>query len=316
MDTIAQKQSFVGIDISKKRLDVFIYPEARYLKFTNDAQGHKMLIEALKGYNIKVIVFEASGGYEIGILLALQKNKHNVWRIEPRRVKAFKKSEGIYAKTDASDAKMLALFGAEKKQKYVQEPITEEALQLQSWVRRRDDLKKQLIAEKARLQQEFDIECKKFIKSSIEFIEKQMALVESKIKLLVDNNDQLQTKSRIAQSMKGVGPVLAAKILVSLSELGKASNKEIAALAGVAPYANESGSYKGRSFIRGGRAELRRDLYMAALSAAHHNPILKKFYEKLRKAGKKAKVAIIAVARKMLVILNAMFRKNEAWRIA
>lgn len=316
MDTIAQKQNFVGIDISKNRLDVFIYPAARYLKFANDEQGHTKLIEALNGYNIKVIVLEASGGYELGIFLKLQKNKSNVWRVEPRRIKAFKKSEGVYAKTDASDAKMLALFGAEKKQKYVQEPITEEALQLQSWVRRRDDLKKQLIADKVRLQQEFDIECKKFINSSIEFIEKQIEQLESKIKHLIENNDELRNKSRIAQSMKGVGPVLATKILVSLSELGKASDKEIAALAGVAPYANESGSYKGRSFIRGGRAELRKDLYMAALSAAHHNPILKKFYTKLINLGKKAKVAIIAVARKMLVILNAMFRKNETWRIA
>jgi transposase len=311
---ITEKNSFVGIDVSKKTLDVHIHPVGKHFKVANDETGFQKLIEILLSYRPEVVAFEASGGYEICLLLALQNSKINYWRIEPRRVYSFKKSEGIYAKTDASDAKVLALFAAEKKQKYKPEFLTTKELQLQSLVRRKDDLRKQLVAEKTRFQQEYDTLCKQFILETIKFLEEQIKEIENKIMQLIQENEEWLKKSKIAQSMKGVGPVLATKLIVSLKELGDATDKEIAALAGVAPYSNQSGNFQGRAFIKGGRSDLRQDLYMAALSAAYHNPALMKFYKKLLKAGKKAKVALIAVARKMLIILNAMFKKQEMWK--
>lgn len=316
MDTIAEKNNFVGIDVSKNRLDVYIHPADKHYKIDNNESGFQKLIEILQPYSLKIVGFEASGGYEIYLLRALQDNKINYWRIEPRRVKAFRKSEGIHAKTDASDAKVLALFVAEKKQKYKPEFLTDKELQLQSLVRRKEDLKKQSAAEKTRVQQEYDACCKQLILATIEFLEAQIAKIDTEVKRLIQENEEWSKKSKIAQSMKGVGPVLATKLIVSLKELGNASDKEIAALAGVAPYSNQSGNFKGRAFIQGGRADLRKDLYMAALSAARYNPKLMEFYEKLLKAGKRAKVALIAVARKMLIILNAMFRKQEMWNQA
>lgn len=311
--TIPQN-NFVGIDVSKDTLDVFVVPVNKHRKFTSDAKGHQKLITFLKSYDPKIVVFEASGGYEIELLLELQKNNFNIWRVEPRRITGFKKSEGIYAKTDISDAKVLAQYGAEKKQKYQPRLITKEELKLQALSRRKDDLREFLKGEKTRLQQVYDLECKQLIEKSIEFLELQIKAIEVQMKELIENNNEWHEQARIAQSMKGVGFGLTIKLLVDLKELGSATNQEIAALAGVAPYANESGKFKGHSFIRGGRAGLRKDLYMAALSAAFHNPVLARFYQKLLQKGKKAKVALIAVARKMLVILNAMFRKQEVWK--
>jgi transposase len=316
MNNITQSRNFVGIDISKKYLDVYIHPTGKLFKVANDEIGHRNLITIFANYNPEIVVFEASGGYEVQLLLALQQQCINVWRLEPRRVKAFKKSDGIYAKTDASDAKVLAMFAAEKKQKYKQRSITEKELQFQALVRRRDDIKKHLVAEKTRLHQAYDDICKKQINHFIQFCDEQSAEIDKQIKLLIKENQDWSNKSRIAQSMPGVGPVLFAKLITELPELGNATDKEIAALAGVAPYANQSGNFKGRSFIQGGRFELRKDLYMAALSAAFHNSVFKKFYEKLCNSGKKPKVAILAVARKMLVILNAMFRKQQLWKEA
>lgn len=316
MVNVTQKNNYVGIDVSKKTLDVYIMSINKYFKFSNDQCGFNLLVQMLQKQSPEIVVFEASGGYEIKLLLELQKNNIKVWRVEPRRVSAFKKSEGIYAKTDTSDAKVLALFGAEKKQKYKQQIIAQEDLALQSLARRRDDIKKHLTAEKTRLAQESDDFCKNLIMQAISFLEKQIAQIEDKLHKLIKENEEWNQKIQIMQSMKSVGPVTAITILTSLKELGRVSTKEIAALAGLAPYVKQSGSYNGRAFIQGGRADVRKILYMAALNASQYNPVLKTFYEKLIKAGKKAKVALIAVARKMLVILNAMMKKKEIWKVA
>lgn len=314
MNNISQKPNFVGIDVSKKTLDVYIHPIKIHFKVSNNDEGFKKLTQKLTAYAPEQIVFEASGGYETRLLLALQSSGFNVWRVEPRRIKGFKQSEGIRVKTDLSDAKILALYAAEKKSKYPPRVIVKEELELQSLTRIRDDIKHQRAATKTRLQQEHSDFCISILEKELELFNQLINEIDKKITELIKNNQDWNEKAKIAQSMPGVGPVLLSKIIASLPELGNVSKKEIAALGGVAPYLNQSGNYKGRAFIQGGRADLRKDLYMAALSAAFHNDYLSSFYQKLRKAGKQGKVAIIAVARRMLVILNAMFRKQEMWK--
>lgn len=305
---------YVGVDVSKKNLDVHLHPVNKKLQVTNDEKGLEKLTVFLKNFDIDQIVCEASGGYELLMMRMLEKKEFKVWRVEPRRIKAFIRSEGVYAKTDACDAKMIALFGAEKTPKHVLIPLSDEALQLKAVVNRRHDLTLMISAEKTRLKQAYDPFCKNLMEQCILFLEKQMEVVDAEILKCINKNNEWKQKAKIAQSMPGIGPVSAALLIAELPELGLVKSKPIAALAGVAPYTRQSGSYRGNAYIGGGRSYLRNILYMAALSAARANPILRKFNERLRNAGKKPKVTIVAVVRKIIVILNAMFRKNAMWK--
>jgi transposase len=306
---------YVGVDVSKKILDVHLHPVNKKLQVTNDASGIEKLTVFLRNFDVDQVVCEASGGYELLMMRMLEKRGFKVWRVEPRRIKAFIRSEGVYAKTDACDAKMIALFGAEKTPKHVLIPLSDESLQLKAVVNRRHDLSLMVAAEKTRLKQAYDPFCKKLMEQSILFFEQQMNSVEAEILKCINKSQEWKQKAKLAQSVPGIGPVSAALLIAELPELGLVKSKPIAALAGVAPYTRQSGSYRGNAYIGGGRSHLRNTLYMAALSAARANPVLKKFNDRLRNAGKKPKVTIVAVVRKLIVILNAMFRKKEAWKI-
>lgn len=305
---------YVGVDVSKKNLDVHVHPINKNLRVSNNETGINKLLSLLAKYQTQQVVFEASGGYELLLLRTLQSANVPAWRVEPRRIKGFIRSEGKYAKTDASDAKMIALFAAEKKCKVTPITLTQEMIDLKALVARRHDLCVMIAGEKTRLQQTYTAPCKKKIEETIEFLSNQQNDIEKEIQLAVKVNDDWKQKMKIAQSMKGIGPVSAAILIAELPELGLVKSKPIAALVGVAPFDHQSGNFKGSSFIRGGRSQIRRVLYMAGLCAAHSNPIFKKFYQNLIKKGKKPKVAIIAVVRKMLVVLNAMFKNNILWK--
>lgn len=309
-------QVYVGVDVSKKNLDAHIHPINNNLRVKNDETGINKLLGLLAKYQIQQVVFEASGGYELLLLRTLQSANVPAWRVEPRRIKGFIRSEGKYAKTDACDAKMIALFAAEKKCNVTPIELTQEMLDLKALVTRRHDLCVMIAGEKTRLQQAYNAHCKQKIQQSIEFLSNQQNDIEKEIQLRVKLNENWNQKMKVAQSMKGIGPVSAAILIAELPELGLVKNKPIAALVGVAPYDRQSGNFKGNSHVRGGRSQVRRVLYMAGLCAAHSNPIFKNFYKKLRDKGKKPKVAIIAVVRKMLVVLNAMFKNNTLWKSA
>ena len=304
---------YVGVDVSKKNLDIHLHPINKAFRVKNDEIGIAKFIKSLDKYPIGQVVFEASGGCERLLLRMLQKNNIYAWRVEPRRIKGFIRSEGVYAKTDATDAKMIALFAAEKTCKANPIALTDEIFDLKAFVARRHDLSMIISGEKTRLQQTYNSACNKLIEQTIEFLTRQQKEVDIQIQSLIKANSEWKQKSKIAQSMKGIGPVSAAILIAEMPELGSVKSKPIAALAGVAPFVKQSGNYNGNAQISGGRSHVRRVLYMAALSAAHSNSLFKEFYLKLRNKGKKAKVAIVAVVRKMLVILNAMFKNNTLW---
>lgn len=307
---------YVGVDVSKKNLDIHIHPINKAMRIKNDEAGIAKLISSLGKYKVEQVVFEASGGCERLLMRILQKNNIFAWRVEPRRIKGFIRSEGVYAKTDASDAKMIALFAAEKTCKVTPVALTDEIFDLKAFVTRRHDLSIMISGEKTRLQQTYNSECNKLIEETIEFLAKQQQAIDIKIQSLIKANNEWKQKSKIAQSMKGIGPISAAILIAELPELGLVQGKSIAALVGVAPFVRQSGNYNGNAQIGGGRSHVRRVVYMAGLTAAHSNPIFKEFYVKLRNKGKKAKVAIISVVRKMLVVLNAMFKNNTLWKSA
>ena len=303
----------VGVDISKNHLDYYIHPTENLLRIPNTPCGLRRFLRELSGINVKQIVCEASGGYERLMVKTLRKNGYKVWVVDPKRIKAFKDSKGRRAKTDAIDAKMIALFAAQELCEYELYRPSEEEEKINTLTKRRSTLISMIVNEKKRLQQTSDCDCKQSIKIVIQCLEKQLEKIGNKCGFIIKGQDKLQKKADIMQSMRGVGTITAHSLISLVPELGKVGDKEIAAIVGVAPETRQSGKYIGHAFIRGGRSVARKVLYMAALTASRSNPVLREFYNRLISKGKKPKVALVAVMRKMIVILNAMLMKEELW---
>jgi transposase len=223
---------------------------------------------------------------------------------------------GVKVKTDKSDAQMIALFAERVRCKYEQCKLSEEAEKLRALVRRRRDLTNIISIEKKRLRHPKQIYCREEIEELIAFTGKQVSMLDEKIMEMIDNDPDWKKKAEIVKSLPGIGKQTAAVLIADMPELGKLNNREAAALVGVAPYVNESGTYKGAAHISGGRFGLRNSIYMAALTASRYNPELAKFYKRLRKAGKKPKVAIVAVMRKMVTMVNSMIKDNRKWQVS
>ncbi len=304
---------FVGVDVSKKHLDVCIHPAKKTFRIDNSRHGIKSLLATLSKHDVQQVVCESSGGYEYIMKQTLLQRGYNVWVVDPKRIKAFIQSEGVKAKTDSIDARMIASFAAQKKCGYNQTQPSEKAEKLKSFVERKAALTKLLIMEKNRLGNPQQIYCKVEIKKHIRFLEKAIQKIDSNISEGIEADDGLRTRVEILTSVPGVGQSTAATLVSHVSELGLVSEKQAAALIGVAPYNKQSGQYVGVASISGGRPAPRRALYMAALVASRHNPKFKAIYEGLIKSGKKAKVALVAIMRRLLVVLNALVRKGEKW---
>jgi transposase len=305
----------VGIDVSKLHLDVHIFPVSKSFRVENSKVGISQLVKNLNPFDSKIdqIVCESSGGYELNVLNVLYSAGYKIWRVNPRRVKSFIESEGILVKTDSSDARMLAMFAMEKKSSYEPHISTKDDFKLRGAIKRRSDLIGMIKAEKTRLQSPFYETEIAGIKKLIKLLESRVKKYDEKINKLILENETWKRKAQIIESIPGVGRVTAMALLSHMPELGSIGHKQAAALLGAAPYTNESGSFKGASKIKGGRPEPRRVVYMAALSAARSNPILKAFYKKLCDRGKRPKVALVAVMRKLIIMINAMIAKNEIW---
>lgn len=309
-----EEKCYVGIDVSKDYLDVYILPIKKYMRFTNDAKDIKKLVQKLKKFPVIATVMEATGGYEKRLANTL--DHYNLFPsiINPRHLRNFAKSVGKLAKTDRIDASIIAMF-AERIKPRANRVLSQNEQELARKISRRRQLIDMVTAEKNRLGLA-DKEEKKSIARVIKFLEKEIKLLDEDIHKRTESDTQMRDKKEILESIKGIGSVIATSLLADLPELGSLSSRQISALVGVAPYNCDSGSMKGRRSIRGGRAYVRRALYMAALVAVRHNKKLKSFYERLCELGKPKKVALVACMRKLLTIINTMVSRKETWNEA
>jgi transposase len=301
----------VGVDVSKARLDAAVSDLEATWSLPNSDEGIRELIERLRPLQPSLVVMEATGGFEVAIAAALAEAQIPVVVANPRQVRDFAKATGRLAKTDVIDARTLALF-AKRVQPAVRPLPDEAARTLNALVSRRRQIVEMITAEKNRLG--FALKpLHKGIEKHIRWLERQLADVESDIDQMIRSSPIWQTRSDLLQQVPGVGPNLARTLLAELPELGLLSNKQIAALVGVAPLARDSGTFHGRRQVWGGRSSVRTALFLSVWSAARHNPVIRTFYERLRRNGKPAKVAQTASMRKLLTILNAMVRDNAHW---
>jgi len=303
---------YVGIDVAKDSLVVASEPAGLKLALPNDPMGWAQLLESLRGQPVALIVLEATGGYERGMVAALLQEGWKVVVANPRQVRDFARGVGQLAKTDAIDAQVLAHFA-----RVVQpQPRPRPAGQLDvlaELVLRRRQLTDLLTQESNRLPQASHRVVRQSVQKSLQALEKQIHKLDKLIRDHIESDDGLRHKDEIVQSVQGVGPATSAMLLARLPELGRLNRQEIAALVGVAPWDIKSGKWAGHSRIGGGRREVRNMLYMAALSAIRFNPVIRVFYQRLESQGKVFKVAITACMRKLLVILNTMVRNDSQW---
>jgi len=300
---------YVGIDVSKARLDIFVSGVKQSWSSGNDEDNIQRLIEKLKPLSPALIVIESTGGLERGALVALYAAGLPVALVNPGRVREFAKSTGLLAKTDQLDAQLLARFGEVIKPSKTQLP-SEEEMALSDLMSRRRQVIDMLTAEKNRLGT-VRITARTRIEKHITWLADELKEIDGEIDTFIQQSSSFKAKEEILRSAPGVGPVTTAIMLSDLPELGSLDRKEVASLVGVAPFNNDSGGRRGRRRIKGGRETVRHVLYMASISAIRCNPTIKPFYEHLVKCGKEKKVAIVACMRKLLTILNAMVRDRK-----
>lgn len=308
-NTPTDQTLWVGVDVGKEALAVYRAKDRSSLTIPNERPAIKRFLRQNPG---AVLVLEATGGYEAELIEAGLAKGHTVYRVNARRVRAFMESKGIYAKTDEIDAKALAAYAeANAKDLRPFEPPSPEAKKLRQLTRRRDELVALRTQEKNRLQAPDNHDLRQSIRAVLTCADKQIDLIEKQMQGLLESSPLLKEKVAVLKAVKGVGLVTAVNLLASMPELGQLNGKQIASLAGLAPHPHNSGKKKGhRRTKRGGRAEVRRIIYMAALVASRRNPQLAKAYNTLIQNGKKPLVALIAIARRLLVILNAKIRDS------
>lgn len=306
-------ECFIGIDISKQQLDVYCSHPEQTFAFANDAQGIKELIKQAEPFHPALLILEATGGLERALVAALTVASLPVAVVNPRQVRDFARAMGILAKTDRIDARVLSLFGQAVRPEV--RPLAEpERQQLTERLARRQQLVAMLTAERARLMQCADKWVMQDISKTIAWLEKRLKHADDELRGQVERSDAWKAEADLLDSVKGVGDITKMTLIASLPELGKLNRKEIAALVGVAPFNHDSGKLRGRRCVWGGRATVRKVLYMATLSAVRHNATIKAFYQRLKEAGKPSKVALVACMRKLLTMLNAMVRDQKPWR--
>ena len=297
---------YAGLDIAKATLDLHL--QGQHTRCAHDAPGCAALVARLQALAQPVhVVCEATGGWERPIVAALHAAGIAVSVVNPRQVRDFARGRGQRAKTDAIDAALLAAFGAANAPAPTSAPSAAQA-ELAAWVTRREQLQAMLAAEEARQVPGLPKAVAKDLAASVARLARHLEKVRAQLAALLARDAVLATKAARLCSIKGVGPGTAATLLGHLPELGTLDRRQAAALAGLAPFADDSGPRKGPRHIAGGRASVRTALYMASLSASRANPVLKPFYQRLRAAGKPCKLALIAVARKLLGVLNTLLQ--------
>jgi transposase len=302
----------VGVDISKESLDIHLHPEGASARFGNDRKGFTALIKWLGQRSIACIVFEPTGPYHRSFETHFLEAGFTLAKVNPRQARRFAEAVGTNAKTDAVDAAMLARFGAMLEPRALA-PASAILNDMKDLLAARRALVKDRTAAQNRAQQQSLALLKTQATDRLKQIERQIAAIDAALRARLGDDPALKARFDILVSIPGLGEVTAFALLIDMPELGALENKCAASLAGLAPMARDSGQWKGKRFIRGGRAELRHALYMPALVAMRFNADLKAVYDRLTEAGKPAKVAIVAVMRKMLILANALLRKGARW---
>jgi transposase len=305
----------IGIDIAKQTFDVAFGVAGTIESFPNDDAGHDALTAKLAGVAVDLIVMEATGGLECDLACALQACGFAVAVINPRQARDFAKAMGYLAKTDRIDARALAelaqvLARHPQRDRFISVLPTPEQQVLQALVARRRQLVAMHVAEHQRLSVSHQA-ARKSIEALIQAIRTQLDEVEAELARHIETHHA--NLARQLASVRGVGPATVATLIADVPELGKLSRREISALIGVAPFNRDSGQMRGKRTIFGGRGQVRRSLYMAALAAIRFNPVIRTFYDRLVLAGKPKKIALVACMRKLLTILNAMVRSGKSW---
>jgi len=301
----------IGIDISKNHLDVGNNQDRHVQRFDYNDSCIRQICKMLRSARPKRIIVEATGGLEQPLLHALADAKLPVILINPLQMRRFAQAMGTIAKTDRLDAQLLALYGERirPKRRQIADPAQR---QLALWIARRRQITESIVGEKNRVHMATAM-IRRSIETHIRFLEKQLQAVDARIDKALQEDPAQRQNSKIMQTVPAVGPGIARTLLIDLPELGTLTHKQIAALVGVAPFSKDSGKMRGKRRVRGGRASVRTALYLGAMVGARFNPVLRQFYERLREAGKTPKVAFVAVAHKLLSILNAMVRDQEVW---
>lgn len=302
---------YTGIDVSKGRLDVAVRPTREQWGVANDPEGIDDLVARLEGLRPSLIVLEASGGYERPVVAALASAGQPVAVVNPRQARDFAKATGKLAKTDALDARALAHFAEAVKPEPRPVP-DEQAREFAAIMARRRQVVGMLVAEGNRLETAVS-PIRERIEAHIEFLKAELDELDSDLDKAIRESSVWREKDELLRTVPGVGPKVSATLLADLPELGGLDNKKLAALVGVAPLNRDSGVFRGKRRVWGGRAAVRQMLYMAAVTAARCNPVFKEFYGRLIAAGKPKKLALTACMRKLLMILNAMLRHGTRW---
>jgi len=302
---------FIGIDVSKARLDIFVRPLASRESVGNEAGGIKTLLERARELKPALIVLEATGGMERAVTRALASAELPVVVVNPRQVRDFAKATGQLAKTDTIDAEVLARF-AEAVRPALRALPDEMSLELRALIARRRQITEMIVAESNRLSAASKSVSKR-IDAHIRWLEAELERADKDLDQSINQSPIWRENEDLLRSVPGIGPVISRTLLAELPELGKLNRKQIAALVGIAPLNRDSGSLRGRRTIWGGRASVRAVLYMAALVASRRNEVVRTFYRHLRNAGKAPKVALVACMRKLLTIINAMIKHKTRW---
>ena len=309
---ITSTAAFVGIDIAKADFVVASRPDGTSWAATNDPAGIAATVDRVRALAPALVVLEATGGYETALVVALAAAGLPVVVANPRQVRDFAKATGQLAKTDRVDAQLLALFA--ERVHPTPRPLPDGALQyLEALMTRRRQLLEMVTAEHNRLEHA-TAPVRRDITQHLRWLERRIAAVDRDVDDTIQKSPAWRAKEDLLRTAPGVGPVLSRTLLANLPELGQLNRKQIAALVGVAPFARDSGTHRGKRVVWGGRAPVRAVLYMGALVATRRNAVIRVFYVRLVAAGKPKKVALIACMRKLLTILNAMMRTNTTWQ--
>jgi transposase len=300
------------VDVAKSTLDVASSDSGETRQFANNDEGINQAVRYISGVKPAGIILEATGNLEMPLAAALQAGGLPVVVINPRQVRDFARATGALAKTDAIDARILALFGARVKPEIRPLP-DKKAREMRNLLTRRRQLIEMLTAEHNRLSQG-DENIRPIIEPHIKWLEEALSEINDDLDRRIRLNPSWAEKDNLLKSVPGVGKVVSSSLLIELPELGKLNRRKIASLVGVAPLNRDSGTMRGRRTVWGGRAKLRAVLYMAALVASRRNPIIAAFYQRLLDAGKVKKVALVACMRKLLTILNAILRTMAVWQ--
>lgn len=311
-NTNEQLDFYIGVDVSKSTLDLFIHPLDQHFSIPNKHSEINKIVRVLAQCQPKQVVVEATGRYEHEFVYACDRENLPIVVVNPLQVRRFAQALGVFAKTDKIDAQLIARYAETIKPRI--KPIPDQKSRLiKDLLVRRSELIEMQTMEKNRLKI-LPAAIKPSILVVLETLADQIKIITSQLDQLILESKEWREKLALLTSVPGVGNVMAYTLISDLPELGKANRKEIAALVGVAPITRESGNWKGNRYIHGGRARVRTVMFMAMLSTIQCNPVIKAHYEHLKAAGKKPKVAIIACVRKLIVMLNTMVKNNEPWR--